>query len=335
MRKGQLRPMAIVVLLVVTTAGGCSAARSQIGGPTSTAPRSVSTPTTTGSATSAPPASTPPTTAEVGTVVLPLVDPSRPTVSHGRLVAPARTLTTQVWYPKGVPGPRPLVVFAHGFQVGLDPYRRACNAWAQRGFVVAAPMFPLTDQAVAGPNLDEADIGNQPADVRFVISQLLAAAQSGGTPLSGLIDPARIAVVGHSDGAETALLVGYGASDRDPRVDAVITDAANPLDVKPPTAKIRGSAPLLIVLGDQDRSVPIQDGLRLVDQVRVPGWLLVLHGADHLSPIAGPSPWTPLLDQVTGDFLAGVFGASRGLGATLQQDAAGTPSSLTTLTTGP
>ncbi len=119
-------------------------------------------------------------------------------------------------------------------------------------------MFPLTDQAVAGGNLDEADIGNQPADVRFVITELLGASQSAGTAVSGLVDPSRIAVVGHSDGAETALLVGYGASDRDPRVDAVVADAANPLDVQPPTAKIRGSAPLLIVLGDRDGSVPFE-----------------------------------------------------------------------------
>ena len=268
-------------------------------------------------------------------MTLPLVDPSRPTVSHGRLAAPTRTLTTEVWFPKGVSGPRPLVVFAHGFQVGLDPYRRACDAWAARGFVVAAPRFPLTDQAVAGRDLDEADIGNQPADVRFVITQLLAATQSKSAPVSGLIDPARIAVVGHSDGAETALLVAYGAGDRDPRVDAVVADAANPLDVQPPTAKVRGSAPLLVVLGDQDPGVPFQDGLRLVDQVRAPGWLLVLHGADHLSPIAGPSPWTPVLDRVTGDFLAGVLGGAGGLGAILQRDAAGTRSSLTALTEGP
>ncbi|HEY3701912.1 MAG TPA: hypothetical protein VGL32_06625 [Acidimicrobiales bacterium] len=256
-------------------------------------------------------------------------------MSHGRLVSPARALTTQVWYPKGLSGPRPLVVFAHGFQVGLNPYRRACNAWAERGFVVAAPTFPLTDQAVAGTALDEGDIANQPADVRFVITQVLAATESSGRPLSGLVDPARIAVVGHSDGAETALLVGYGSNERDPRVDAVVADAANPLDVQPPSAKIRGSAPLLIALGDQDRTVPIQDGLRLTDQVRVPGWLLVLHGADHLSPIAGPSPWTPVLDRTTGDFLTGVLAGASGLAATLQTDVAGTPSSLTALTTGP
>jgi pimeloyl-ACP methyl ester carboxylesterase len=196
-------------------------------------------------------------------------------------------------------------------------------------------MFPLTDQAVAGKDLDEADIGNQPTDVRFVITQLLAATQSSGTAVSGLIDPARIAVVGHSDGAETALLVGYGANDRDPRVDAVVADAANPLDVQPPTARIRGSAPLLIVLGDQDRSVLFQDGLRLVDQVRAPGWLLVLHGADHLSPIEGASRWTAVLDRVTGDFLTGVLSGAGSLATTLQQDAAGTPSSLTVLSTGP
>jgi hypothetical protein len=92
---------------------------------------------------------------------------------------------------------------------------------------------------------------------------------------------------------------------------------------------------LLIVLGDQDRSVPIQNGLRLTDQVRAPGWLLVLHGADHLSPIAGPSPWTPVLDRTTGDFLTGVLSGATGLGATLQTDVAGTPSTLTPLASGP
>ncbi|HEY1636435.1 MAG TPA: hypothetical protein VGF64_16875 [Acidimicrobiales bacterium] len=282
-----------------------------------------------------PPATAAPSPTGVGTVVLPLVDQSRPTVSHGRFLAPTRALTTQVWYPKGLSGPRPLIVFAHGFQVGVGPYRRACNAWAERGFVVAAPMFPLGDQTVAGTNLDEADIANQPADVRFVITQLLAASSSSGSPLSGLVDPARIAVVGHSDGAETALLVGYGANERDPRVDVVVADAANPLDVQPPTAKLRGSAPLLVVLGDEDRSVPIQDGLHLVDELRVPGWLLVLHGADHLSPIAGPSVWTPVFDRTTGDFLTGVLAGGTNLSATLQTDVAGSPSSLTALTTGP
>src|SRR5437879_2887764 len=187
--------MAIVLLLASAAAGGCSAARSESGRPVSTSSPRATPPTPIAATTTAPPVTAPAATTGVGTAVLPLVDHSRPTVSHGRLVAPSRSLTTQVWYPKGLSGPRPLVVFAHGFQVGLDPYRRACNAWAERGFVVAAPMFPLTDQAVAGKDLDEADIGNQPADVRFVITQLLAATQSSGTPVSGLIDPARIAVV--------------------------------------------------------------------------------------------------------------------------------------------
>jgi dienelactone hydrolase len=206
---------------------------------------------------------------------------------------------------------------------------------AERGFVVAAPTFPLADQAVAGANLDEADLANQPADVRFVISQLLDATQSSGTPLTGLIDPSRIAAFGHSDGAETALQLGYAPNERDPRIDAVVADAANPLDVQPANAKIQGPAPLLIVLGDHDQSVPLQEGLQLVNQVRVPGWLLVLHGADHLSPIAGPSPWTATLDRVTADFLTGVLDGAHTLGATLQQDTAGTPTSLTSLTTGP
>jgi dienelactone hydrolase len=270
----------------------------------------------------------------VGTLSLPYVDASRPAVSHGRQVAPVRALTTDVWYPQGLRGPRPLLVFAAGFQVGLDPYRRACTAWAERGFVVAAPMFPLTDQAVAGDNLDEADIANQPADVSFVITQLLATAASPGTPLTGMIDPTKIAVAGHSDGAETALLVGYSPDQRDPRVKAVVSDAANPLSLQPPSAQIQSSVPLLVVLGDADDTVAFQEGLRVTTQVRAPGWLLVLHGAGHLPPISGPSPWTPVFDRVTADFLAGELAGDPDTGAVLRADAAGTPSSLTLLSGG-
>ncbi|MGI8491752.1 MAG: chlorophyllase/cutinase-like alpha/beta fold protein, partial [Acidimicrobiales bacterium] len=127
-----------------------------------------------------------------------LVDDSRPTVSGGRQVAASRTLTTLVWRP-AVAGRWPLVVFAHGFQVGPTPYLALLSSWAAAGFVVAAPEFPLTDATVAGANLDESDIDNQPADVRFVISRLVGS----GSPLPGVIDPSEVALAGHSDGAET------------------------------------------------------------------------------------------------------------------------------------
>ena len=72
-----------------------------------------------------------------------------------------------MWLP-AAPGRRPLIVFAHGFDVGPGIYAALLDAWAAHGYVVAAPEFPLTDPAVAGASLDENDINNQPADLRFV-----------------------------------------------------------------------------------------------------------------------------------------------------------------------
>jgi hypothetical protein len=40
-----------------------------------------------------------------------------------------------------------------------------------------------------------------------------------------------------------------------------------------------------------------------MDQIRARRFQLVLHGADHLPPVAGGTEWTPALDAVTIDFL--------------------------------
>ena len=81
-------------------------------------------------------------------------------------------------------GPYPVIVFAHGFDVDPDTYRALLVSWVEAGYVVVAPFFPDTSlpaiEAQHGVDT-EADIFNQPADVAFVVSQVVKAAE--GSPL--------------------------------------------------------------------------------------------------------------------------------------------------------
>ena len=87
--------------------------------------------------------------------------------------------------------------------------------------MVAAPVFPLGNaDAPGGP--DEADIVNQPRDMSFVITRLLALSAGRQGPLAGLIDARQVAVSGQSDGGETALAMAYDQPYRDDRVRAAI-----------------------------------------------------------------------------------------------------------------
>jgi dienelactone hydrolase len=238
---------------------------------------------------------------------LPLVDASRPAVANGHAVSSSRPLTTLVWRP--VAGGRwPLIVFAHGFRVGPTPYEHLCQAWASAGYVVAAPEFPLTDADVAGPNLDENDIANQPADVRFVIASLLATS----SPVRAAIDPTRVAVAGHSDGAVTALAL---ADDQRLDLRAVVVLSGGTIG-RPVTR----NAPILVAHGDQDTTDPPDQGQAVYDQASRPKFLLHLLGAGHLPPFAGGTRWQPVVDRVTVEFLDRYVSGSAPAGDALLHD---------------
>jgi predicted dienelactone hydrolase len=223
--------------------------------------------------------------------VVPLVDPSRTTTSGGRLISGERDLPTSVWRPTA-PGPHPLVVFAHGYRLGPQSYSRFCSTLAAAGFIVAAPSFPLAD-AQRGNGLDRADIPNEATDVSFVITSLLNSA------LASSITPGAVAVVGHSDGADVALMVGYQKGRVDPRVRSIVAIAPDAMTGTVVTA----AAPLLLVQGDRDSVVPYSNSQQVFSQVPARRYYLTLEGADHLPPIAGGTAWTPVLDQAVASFL--------------------------------
>ena len=99
-------------------------------------------------------------------------------------------------------GTFPLVVFSHGWLASGPAYEVRIKEWARAGYIVAAPTFPLSSGA--GGMLG--DYVNQPADVSFVIDELLALPDDD--PLAGHVDADAVAAAGHSLGAITTIGVG-------------------------------------------------------------------------------------------------------------------------------
>lgn len=218
-----------------------------------------------------------------------------------------RTLVTLIRYPVagGSParelGPFPLIVFGHGYATTPAVYERLLRAWTSAGYVVAAPIFPLENaNAPGGP--DESDLINQPADMRFVITQLLASDRDPANVLYGLIDPSRIAVAGQSDGGETALAVAYDGRFRDPRVRAAIILSGAQL----PGGGIafpRGGPSLLAVQGTADTINPPSNTYSFFAKALRPKYLLELLGARHLGPYTSEEPQLRIVERVTIAFL--------------------------------
>jgi acetyl esterase/lipase len=285
---------------VVFGAAACSGAAASRVASTPATPTS----TTTTTSTTAPAPTVPPTTAttvpagppyQVGSTVVNLVDASRPTVSHGRTVSPSRALTTLVWYPQ-VSKRSPLIVFAHGYQVGPAPYETMLESWAAHGYVVAAPEFPLTDQSIAGANLDENDINNQPDDLRFVTDSLVA----GGSPVASRIEASRVAVAGHSDGAETALAASVAPTPAgEPAYRALVAMSVQEL----PGVSHTANPPMLVTQGDADTINPPSYGYTAYQDGSSPKFLLVIRGGEHLPPLQAGSAWLPGLEAATEGFL--------------------------------
>lgn len=230
---------------------------------------------------------------EVTTRHLDLVDTTRPTTtSSGTFVAPTRSLPTTVWVPSGS-GPFPVVVFAHGFRDGVAPYARIANHLAEQGYLVAAPSFPLTDEARAGANLDEDDIDHEAADLSFVLTQLL-----DDPELGPVADRTRIGAAGHSDGASVAVQLAYGPTGKDPRVRAVVALTAG----SPGPGALSGP-PMLLEQSDTDQYNDLSIAQDLLDQVTTPWWFVLLHGATHSGPVEGDATYTDYMDAVVVAFL--------------------------------
>jgi predicted dienelactone hydrolase len=147
-------------------------------------------------------------------------------------------LTIEVWYPAVDPGtepepyaelaisgeahrdaapdlrgaPYPLVAFSHGF--GGIRYQSTflTDHLAQHGFVVVGVDHPNNTMLDLDPELTVQVMLDRPGDVSAAVDQVVAM-NSADSLIVGLVEGEDYAIVGHSFGAFTALIVGGGETD--------------------------------------------------------------------------------------------------------------------------
>jgi dienelactone hydrolase len=286
-----------LAVLVAGCGGGGARAAPRVSSP-SPPPTTTTTTTTTRTASRRPRPATPRPPFAVGELTLTFVDHSR-TVSYPGQAPTPRRLVTLVRYPEAR-GSFPLVVFGHGFAVTPGIYARLLASWARAGFVVAAPVFPLANaNAPGGPN--EADLVNQPRDMSFVITQLLALGAHHRTPFE--LAPREIAVAGQSDGGDTALSVAYNSRFRDRRVRAAVILSGQEIPGVGGYDFPAPSPPLLATQGLADTINLPATTFAFWDAAPAPKYLLTLPGAPHLGPYTDEQPQLGAVERVTVAFL--------------------------------
>jgi predicted dienelactone hydrolase len=236
-------------------------------------------------------------------VTLTLVDESRPTPVNGDYAgAPNRTLETVVSFPKGTTKKRPvpLVLYATGIGGTATNYADMYDHWVQAGYMVAAPTFPLSSEDAPG-GTSASDLSNQPADLSFVLDEMLRLNDERGSDLFGLVDVDHIGVIGKSLGALTVVDLTYNPSFHDDRFAAVVVltglatggadfDAYNP--------------PLLLVHGDADETVPYSSGQEAYTKAQSPKFFVTIAGATHSSAFHGADdPASIAVVKTVRDFL--------------------------------
>jgi dienelactone hydrolase len=240
------------------------------------------------------------------------VDSSRPTEAGAQTPAkPERTLETAIYVPQG-DDRRPLIVFSHGLAGHPDKFSKLLSAWARAGYVVVAPAFPTTNDRVPGVSQNYNVAFGQPADVSFVLDEVLRLADDPASRLHERVDVDRIGAGGLSLGGGTTYSVTFSDCCRDTRVKAaeVLAGARFPLAGE---MTLDGHVPLLIVHGDQDPALRHQLAVETYTIARPPVWFVTLLGGSHAPPFENDiTPHDMMVEQITTDFWDATIGGDPG-----------------------
>ena len=182
------------------------------------------------------------------------------------------------------------------------PYSGLLQTWASAGYVVAAVNFPRTNCHL-GTAAWEPDLVNQPRDMTYALSRMLALSAQPNDLFYGLIDRHEVAVAGQSDGGDTVAALAANGCCTDHRLTAVAVLSGAEWPPMPGRYFPQGAdetPPMLFAQGSADTINPPWTSMQLyeADQARARYYLDLL-GADHLTPYTGANPVERLVARVT------------------------------------
>ncbi len=152
------------------------------------------------------------------------------------------------------------MIFSHGVTASGPAYVPVLKKIAAAGYIVALPTYPLTSGKGGWSNVPQ--VTNQPADVSFLITQMLKLGSAPSGKFSGHLASDAVGVSGHSLGALTSLFF-YNSCCIDKRVKAVVAVSGILYPSKsgnydnPPT-----NLPLLLLHGEKDKTLSYEAGSR-------------------------------------------------------------------------
>ena len=226
-----------------------------------------------------------------------------PTAPLGPTREPARAGTLPVPVPDAAAdssdGPHPLVVFAHGFGGNEQLLLPLATNWAQAGYIVAIPRFPLTNTLTPG-GINGADIANQPGDVSFLFDTLTGPNDS---PVNGLVDADRLALAGHSNGGITTLGAIANSCCKERRIGAAIVFAGVTSPFGGGTYDLTDIPPVLFVHGVNDAQIDFDQAARIFNDAATPKAMLRIDAGDHVSILVSSAPEFAEVTAATIDFL--------------------------------
>jgi poly(3-hydroxybutyrate) depolymerase len=186
-----------------------------------------------------------------------------------------RVLVTTIRYLRDATGPHRLIVLAHGLNGHPHQLDELIDAWADAGFVVAAPRFPRTNLDDDGRAVLD-DAAEYPGDLSFVISRVLAMSR-----LHGLVDPTRIGAAGISLGGMAVYGLVSNTCCLDRRIDAaLLMSAVHPSF--PSGHYQRQAMPVMLIHGDADTGY--RYSVRTYPMLAPPKWFITLRAGRHGPP---------------------------------------------------